>query len=71
MVSVKRATDGIGFGLTLEVMKNRWEGEHGTVGLNYDAPSHRVFAPSQGNVVRYGWEKQNFVPVQESVDLPF
>lgn len=71
VVSVKRAKDSIGFGLALEVMKNRWEGEHGTVGLNYDAPSHRVFAPSQGNVVRYGWEKQNFVPVQESVDLPF
>ncbi|MDL2254340.1 AAA family ATPase [Ruminococcaceae bacterium OttesenSCG-928-I18] len=71
VISVKRANDNVGFGVALEVMKNRWEGEYGTIGLNYDGKCRRVYQPTDGNNLMYGWEKNNFIPVEETEDLPW
>lgn len=71
VVTVSRTKGEVGFGLTLEVMKNRWEGRLGTVGLNYDSASRRVYNPAQGDAKQYGWERNSFVTITETEDLPF
>jgi twinkle protein len=57
VIAVKRNVDGL-VGLSVEIKKNRWEGNCGSVGLNYCNISHRVFTPAVGNNARYGWEDQ-------------
>lgn len=70
VVAVKRAKDAA-FGVALEVMKNRWEGEYTTIGLNYDQRSRRVHQPSKKCDFEYGWEKENFVQIEATEDMPF
>jgi len=63
----------IAFDLSLEVTKNRWEGNCGTVGLNYCKISHRIYVPNVGDIVRYGWTDQpdRFIEVDPSGDMPW
>ena len=57
VITLSKAQD-IGFGLKLEVTKNRWEGHCGSVALNYCPVSRRVYVPEVGDQKRYGWEDQ-------------
>lgn len=68
-----------GFDVMLEVTKNRWHGKCGKIGLNYCPVSRRLYVPSQGNDLKYGWEDMlsdgdKFVDItsQEEIDdLPW
>lgn len=70
-IAVNRSTGELGYGVTLKVLKNRWEGEYGEIGLCYDNKSRRVFQPSKGSDFEYGWEKDNFVQIEATEDMPF
>ena len=61
------------FDLTLEVIKNRWEGNVGTIGLNYCDVSHRIYVPEDGDVINYAWEQHPFeyVELAENEPVPF
>ena len=43
--------------VALKILKNRWEGATGTIGLNFCKVSKRLFVPSAGNNRTYGWEQ--------------
>ena len=45
-----------GFDTAIIIKKNRWHGSGGFSGLKYCAVSRRLYAPSQGNTLKYGWE---------------
>lgn len=72
VISIGRIKDGA-CDLALEVTKNRWEGKHGTVGLNYCNISHRIYVPADGDIVRYGWldTQDQFVEIEPGEDLPW
>jgi twinkle protein len=53
-----------------KVLKNRSEGVEDKIGLNYCKYSRRLYLPTQGNVSRYGWEKQQQHKQQE-FECPF
>ena len=61
------------FDLTLEVIKNRWEGNVGTIGLNYCKISHRIYVPEVGDVVNYSWECQpcEYIELDDNEPIPF
>ena len=63
------------FDIALEIKKNRLHGTLGKIGLNYCKISRRIYAASQGNYAKYGWEHQEagaFVDITDDVqDLPF
>lgn len=42
-------------GLTLEIIKNRWEGQTGKIQMEYSPVSHRLYLPERGEEVTYGW----------------
>lgn len=45
-----------GCDVALRILKNRWEGVSGLIGLNYCNISRRLYVPSIGNNKVYGWE---------------
>lgn len=61
--------------LSLEVTKNRWEGNCGAISLNYCKVSHRIYAPETGDIVQYRWQDQpGAVEFEELADdemIPF
>jgi len=61
------------FDLTLEVIKNRWEGNVGTIGLNYCDVSHRIYVPEVGDIVNYSWKNHlcEYVELDDNEPLPF
>ena len=61
------------FDLSLEVIKNRWEGNVGTIGLNYCNISHRIYVPDIGDIVNYGWRDRScdWIEVFSDDPLPF
>ena len=75
----EREAQEAGFGVALEIKKNRWEGNHAKIGLNYCTVSRRLYMPSQGNDRKYGWEKLNspydvtggMVEITSGEELPF
>jgi twinkle protein len=58
----------IGFDCMLDILKNRWDGATGKIGLDYCPISRRLYLPSVGNVRQYGWQG-DFIETDE--DLPF
>lgn len=71
----KIAKADIACDLTLEVTKNRWEGNCGAIGLNYCKVSHRLYVPEFGDVRQYGWQEQSgqteFVELDPSEPVPW
>jgi twinkle protein len=64
-----------GCDIALKILKNRWEGATGLIGLNYCQISRRLYVPSIGNNRVYGWEKseptRNWWERVEDESLPF
>lgn len=62
-----------GFTSMLKVLKNRFSGECGEVGLNFCPISRRFYLPSGGNTKYYGWavDEHGFVTISNTDDLPF
>ena len=53
------------FDVAIRVIKNRWEGITGIVGLDYDKIDRRLYPPSAGNTKKYSWEG-----MQIGIDIP-
>ena len=74
VITLSLAPDDAEHSVTLDVIKNRWEGNCGAIGLNYCDVSRRIYFSKTGDVMRYGW--QDVVPEYEEVtisddDLPW
>jgi len=71
----KVAKAGAPCDLTLEVTKNRWEGNCGTIGLDYCNISHRLYVPELGDVRQYGWqdhpEQMDLIELDPSEPVPW
>ena len=74
-ISLTRLSDekkaAAGCDVSMKILKNRWEGQLGTVGLNYDKVSRRLYVPSDGNTFQYGWEFDHWEEVEQGEDMPF
>jgi len=61
----------VGYDVSMEVMKNRWEGQLDTIGLNYDKVSRRLYVPSDENMYQYGWEFMEWGEIPKTEDMPW
>lgn len=61
--------------LSLEVTKNRWEGNCGAISLNYCKISHRLYVPETGDIRQYSWQSQpeqvEFTELDQSEPIPW
>lgn len=71
VIAVHRDKGDAGLSTILEILKNRWEGEYGTIGLAYNKRSRRVYQSSKGENFEYGWMKDNFIQIEATEDTPF
>lgn len=67
VIAVNRSgKEAIGFDTSIDVLKNRWEGKTGAIGLCYDKASRRLYDAAAGPDREYGWERINFVEVEQT-----
>ena len=55
----------------LKILKNRWEGAQGSIGLCFDKTSRRLYLPSIGDVRRFGWQDEQTEMTEVFIDMPF